>query len=54
MPHLAPINWLIIWLFIWITFFSLTVVIWWKFKPFYKTPTLSTSQLQDYSNSWNW
>nr|YP_010499075.1 ATP synthase F0 subunit 8 [Lamellomphalus manusensis]UGY86768.1 ATP synthase F0 subunit 8 [Lamellomphalus manusensis]UWT52313.1 ATP synthase F0 subunit 8 [Lamellomphalus manusensis] len=54
MPHLAPINWLIIWLFIWSTFFIVTIVIWWKFKPLYKAPSLITSQVRDHFYSWNW
>nr|WQA11532.1 ATP synthase F0 subunit 8 [Melanodrymia sp. B LZ-2023] len=35
MPHLAPINWLIIWFFIWITFFVFTISLWWMFHLYY-------------------
>nr|DBA44281.1 TPA_asm: ATP synthase F0 subunit 8 [Melanodrymia brightae] len=35
MPHLAPINWLIIWSFIWITFFIFTISLWWMLNSYY-------------------
>nr|DBA44228.1 TPA_asm: ATP synthase F0 subunit 8 [Cyathermia naticoides] len=54
MPHLAPINWLIIWLFIWTTFLIFSIVMWWNFKPFYSAPLLTTPENQKSSTSWNW
>nr|YP_010272284.1 ATP synthase F0 subunit 8 [Gigantopelta aegis]UFK31943.1 ATP synthase F0 subunit 8 [Gigantopelta aegis]UKE79911.1 ATP synthase F0 subunit 8 [Gigantopelta aegis] len=54
MPHLAPINWLIIWLFIWSSFFLFSVIIWWKFKLFYSAPFLSTSAKKKPVNFWAW
>nr|QBC73194.1 ATP synthase subunit 8 [Peltospira smaragdina] len=53
MPHLAPINWLIIWFFIWSSFFILTIIIWWKFKTYYKISSLSTSKTSILS-IWTW
>nr|BAN70253.1 ATP synthase F0 subunit 8 [Chrysomallon squamiferum] len=55
MPHLAPINWVIIWFFIWISFFIFCVIMWWKFKPFYGAPALSTFDNQKSSAEfWKW
>nr|DBA44294.1 TPA_asm: ATP synthase F0 subunit 8 [Melanodrymia aurantiaca] len=34
MPHLAPINWLIIWSLIWITFFIFTISLWWMLNSY--------------------
>nr|DBA44321.1 TPA_asm: ATP synthase F0 subunit 8 [Depressigyra globulus] len=54
MPHLAPINWLIIWLFIWSCFLLFSVVVWWEFKPYYKVPSLSTCGTKSSLDLWIW
>nr|DBA44267.1 TPA_asm: ATP synthase F0 subunit 8 [Peltospira delicata] len=54
MPHLAPINWLIIWFFIWSSFFFLSIIIWWKFKTYYKISSLDTLSMSKISNIWSW
>nr|DBA44308.1 TPA_asm: ATP synthase F0 subunit 8 [Peltospira operculata] len=53
MPHLAPINWLIVWFLIWSSFFLLAIVIWWKFKTHYVAPSLSTKETSTLG-FWSW
>nr|UYB79139.1 ATP synthase F0 subunit 8 [Lirapex sp. ZZ-2022] len=54
MPHLAPISWLIIWMFIWSSFFLFSIIVWWKLKVYYSIPSLSTSKAESLSSFWVW
>nr|UYX79077.1 ATP synthase subunit 8 [Unedogemmula unedo] len=52
MPQLSPLNWILLFLLFWSAVLSLSVLIWWSNKTFFKSENLVSAGLKE--NKWNW
>nr|UYX79073.1 ATP synthase subunit 8 [Comitas murrawolga] len=52
MPQLSPLNWILLFLLFWSTVLTLSVLIWWFNKVFFKSESLTAINLK--KNKWNW
>nr|YP_009503319.1 ATP synthase F0 subunit 8 [Leucosyrinx sp. MNHN IM 2013-19304]AXA45387.1 ATP synthase F0 subunit 8 [Leucosyrinx sp. MNHN IM 2013-19304] len=52
MPQLSPLNWILLFLLFWSAVLSLSVLIWWSKKIFFKGESLTSIALK--KNKWNW
>nr|YP_009192108.1 ATP synthase F0 subunit 8 [Angaria neglecta]ALK03352.1 ATP synthase F0 subunit 8 [Angaria neglecta] len=61
MPQLAPVNWLLLFLFFWFTVALVSCVIWWSFNNEYKVDSgivgsnnSEIKPVQQNKKSWSW
>nr|YP_009974917.1 ATP synthase F0 subunit 8 [Alitta succinea]QNJ33878.1 ATP synthase F0 subunit 8 [Alitta succinea] len=53
MPHLSPMNWLFVPVFLLTTLMILTVIMWWQTSSYFPSiPTSSSTSVM--SKSWHW
>nr|YP_009503306.1 ATP synthase F0 subunit 8 [Splendrillia sp. 1 MNHN IM 2013-9619]AXA45270.1 ATP synthase F0 subunit 8 [Splendrillia sp. 1 MNHN IM 2013-9619] len=52
MPQLSPLNWILLFMLFWSAVLTLSVLIWWSNKIYFKKENLSSLDLK--KNKWNW
>nr|YP_010713552.1 ATP synthase F0 subunit 8 [Purpuradusta gracilis]WDA98684.1 ATPase subunit 8 [Purpuradusta gracilis] len=52
MPQLSPLNWIFLFVLFWSAVLSVSILIWWSSKIYYKSESLKPSDLKE--NKWNW
>uniref|UniRef100_UPI00315C93C4 ATP synthase F0 subunit 8 n=1 Tax=Voluta musica TaxID=3169513 RepID=UPI00315C93C4 len=52
MPQLSPLNWIFLFILFWVSVLSLSVLIWWSKKTFFKANPVFVSAVKE--NKWNW
>nr|AXA45257.1 ATP synthase F0 subunit 8 [Cochlespira sp. MNHN IM 2013-19079] len=52
MPQLSPLNWILLFILFWAAVLSLSVLIWWSNKVFFRSESQSHINLKE--NKWNW
>nr|AXA45374.1 ATP synthase F0 subunit 8 [Inquisitor sp. MNHN IM 2013-18505] len=52
MPQLSPLNWILLFLLFWSAVLTLSVLIWWSNKVFFKSESVVLVNLK--KNKWNW
>nr|YP_009409388.1 ATP synthase F0 subunit 8 [Hediste diadroma]APU51327.1 ATP synthase F0 subunit 8 [Hediste diadroma] len=53
MPHLSPMNWIIVPLIMILTLIIMTVIMWWQFMPQFPSMKSSNSHLS-LKKQWSW
>nr|APH08739.1 ATP synthase F0 subunit 8 [Glyphostoma sp. JEU-2016] len=52
MPQLSPLNWILLFMLFWTAVLSLSILIWWSKKVFFRAESSSLESIKE--NKWNW
>nr|YP_003204840.1 ATP synthase F0 subunit 8 [Bolinus brandaris]ACF04914.1 ATP synthase F0 subunit 8 [Bolinus brandaris] len=53
MPQLSPLNWVLLFILFWAAVFSMSVLIWWSSKVYFRGKGVSSlTDLKE--NKWHW
>nr|YP_010690951.1 ATP synthase F0 subunit 8 [Lambis lambis]WBU92602.1 ATP synthase F0 subunit 8 [Lambis lambis] len=52
MPQLSPLNWIFLFLLFWVAVLTVSILLWWSSKIFYRSS--SSSSVTFKGNKWNW
>nr|YP_009992495.1 ATP synthase F0 subunit 8 [Platynereis cf. australis PA-2020]QNN93065.1 ATP synthase F0 subunit 8 [Platynereis cf. australis PA-2020]QNN93078.1 ATP synthase F0 subunit 8 [Platynereis cf. australis PA-2020]QNN93091.1 ATP synthase F0 subunit 8 [Platynereis cf. australis PA-2020] len=53
MPHLSPMNWIIVPLFMIVTLLLMMIILWWQFLPQFPQINRTAAGIS-MTKSWNW
>nr|YP_010241716.1 ATP synthase F0 subunit 8 [Aporrhais serresiana]QTI82404.1 ATP synthase F0 subunit 8 [Aporrhais serresiana] len=52
MPQLSPLNWIFLFLLFWVAVLSLSIIVWWTNKIYFRSESLGSHISKE--NKWNW
>nr|YP_010983456.1 ATP synthase F0 subunit 8 [Euprotomus aratrum]WOK41623.1 ATP synthase F0 subunit 8 [Euprotomus aratrum] len=52
MPQLSPLNWIFLFLLFWTAVLTMSVLLWWSSKVYYRSNPSTSATLK--GNKWNW
>nr|YP_009232211.1 ATP synthase F0 subunit 8 [Buccinum pemphigus]AMA20978.1 ATP synthase F0 subunit 8 [Buccinum pemphigus] len=52
MPQLSPLNWILLFVLFWTAVLTMSVLIWWSTKTFFRGENLAPTSQKE--NKWNW
>nr|YP_010472538.1 ATP synthase F0 subunit 8 [Mitrella albuginosa]UVG40723.1 ATP synthase F0 subunit 8 [Mitrella albuginosa] len=52
MPQLSPLNWILLFILFWTAVLTMSILIWWSTKTYFKGEGMTASSMKE--NKWNW
>nr|QWL25118.1 ATP synthase F0 subunit 8 [Aliger gigas] len=52
MPQLSPLNWIFLFLLFWAAVLTMSIILWWSSKIYYRSSSSTQSTFK--GNKWNW
>nr|YP_009420766.1 ATP synthase F0 subunit 8 [Conomurex luhuanus]ASO76830.1 ATP synthase F0 subunit 8 [Conomurex luhuanus] len=52
MPQLSPLNWIFLFLLFWTAVLTMSIILWWSSKVYYRSSTSASATFK--GNKWNW